>query len=438
MVINSELLTWYFLIFSTFYNFLAIGLFVVHRLAERRVSREDQRQTPAVARRPLKYLSIIIPARDEELVIEATVRSLLAGLKEGLKGVRYELIVVDDASEDSTPSILAGLARIYGKKLLIAHRELPNSRQGKSEALNAALRVLKKRFRRRKKENWVVAVFDADATCEPSLFANVKATFEEMDADAVQCGVRIANAGQHWLPELQDIEMLTFSGFMQAVRGLYARSVTLGGNAQFVRMESLDSVEDEAGNTWDPRSLTEDLDLGMKLHCLGARIAFCPEYVSQQGLDTLSGLLRQRNRWAWGTIQTCFWYLPSGRFWRSTIPFYRKVDIAYYLTFWLMPIAVATTWIIILLAIFTDLMVANRFGTLFLSVVSLSYLPLFAVGAVKVYSLRRPRTWLMLALTVLYTYHWVPAMMRGLVCVVVGITPEWSKTGRVDPSVYAG
>ena len=53
---------------------------------------------------PLQRLSVIIPARDEEGCIEATVRHL--HLELSLQGVPHEIVVVDDGSRDATWEIL--------------------------------------------------------------------------------------------------------------------------------------------------------------------------------------------------------------------------------------------------------------------------------------------------------------------------------------------
>jgi glycosyltransferase involved in cell wall biosynthesis len=79
----------------------------------------------------LPRVSIIVPARNEEAMIEAAVRSLLA-----IDYPDYELVVVDDRSEDSTGAILDRLKTEFGARLAVLHvRTLPAGWLGKTHAM---------------------------------------------------------------------------------------------------------------------------------------------------------------------------------------------------------------------------------------------------------------------------------------------------------------
>src|SRR5580698_3838644 len=62
---------------------------------------------PPVPREPLKLLSVVIPARDEEGCIAATIEHLHLELR--IHGIPHEIVVVDDGSRDSTWTLLQEL-----------------------------------------------------------------------------------------------------------------------------------------------------------------------------------------------------------------------------------------------------------------------------------------------------------------------------------------
>jgi dolichol-phosphate mannosyltransferase len=82
---------------------------------------------------PLRLLSIVIPARDEEGCVAATVEHL--NLELNLRGIPHEIVVVDDGSTDRTWSILTEL-----QPRLPALRPLQNTGQhGFGRAIAAGL-----------------------------------------------------------------------------------------------------------------------------------------------------------------------------------------------------------------------------------------------------------------------------------------------------------
>jgi glycosyltransferase involved in cell wall biosynthesis len=84
---------------------------------------------PANAKLP--RVSIVIPARNEAAMIESAVRSLLV-----LDYPDYEVVVVDDRSEDATGEILERLRAEFPARLKVIHvRELPAGWLGKTHAM---------------------------------------------------------------------------------------------------------------------------------------------------------------------------------------------------------------------------------------------------------------------------------------------------------------
>src|SRR4051812_8469185 len=89
-----------------------------------------------------EHFWIIVPALNEEVVVGNTVNAALT--LGGPGGTLARVLVVDDGSDDRTPEVLAGIDH---PRLHVLRRELPEARQGKGEALNAAYRAILARTR---------------------------------------------------------------------------------------------------------------------------------------------------------------------------------------------------------------------------------------------------------------------------------------------------
>src|SRR5437660_1583191 len=90
---------------------------------------------PNRERQSCPFVTIIVPARNEEDTIRRCVTSLLEQ-----DYPSYELIVVDDGSTDCTPQILDEIARTHsnGEKLRVLRlSKLPDGWAGKPHALHA-------------------------------------------------------------------------------------------------------------------------------------------------------------------------------------------------------------------------------------------------------------------------------------------------------------
>ncbi len=107
---------------------LLINLFTFHRMRPYRTARE------IVAGQTEPFVSILVPARDEEDCIEACVRSLIGQTHE-----RLEVLVLDDHSSDATAKIVQRILRELpvaqkGRLRLLCGEELPQGWVGKNYA----------------------------------------------------------------------------------------------------------------------------------------------------------------------------------------------------------------------------------------------------------------------------------------------------------------
>ena len=216
-----------------------------------------------------------------------------------MPGGNFVVLVIDDGSDDRTAEVVGSAA---GDQVWLLSRKPPEARQGKGEALNAAIRFLtgSGRLAGRDPDQVIVVVVDADGRLDPHAVTAVSPYFADRMVGAVQIGVRINNRDASRLARMQDMEFVIYTEVFQRGRR-HLGSVGLGGNGQFMRLSALLSL---GGSPWT-RSLTDDLDLGVRLLAAGWRNEYCSAAaVHQQGVVELRRLIRQRSRWFQGHLQS--------------------------------------------------------------------------------------------------------------------------------------
>lgn len=123
----------------------------------------------AAGRAPASRVSVVIPARDEERGVEATVRAMLAQT-----GVDLEVIVVDDRSTDATPAILASIS---DPRLVVVRGEEPSAGWlGKPWAIQQGSRHA---------TGELLLIVDADVVYAPGTVAAAAAYLEEHSVSVV-------------------------------------------------------------------------------------------------------------------------------------------------------------------------------------------------------------------------------------------------------------
>jgi glycosyltransferase XagB len=268
---------------------------------------------------------LIVPARHEETVLEATLSKLVT-----TDHPAFEVLVVVGDDDPATRAVAERVAQRHPSIVeVLVDSSTPKS---KPKALNTALPRC---------SGDITGVFDAEDDVHPGLLQRVDRRFQESNADVVQAGVQLMNFRSSWLTVRNVLEY--YFWFRSRLHRHAAQGfIPLGGNTVFVRTEVLRAV-----SGWDAECLAEDCELGVRLSSLGAQtvVAYEPELVTREECPpTLRAFARQRTRWNQGYLQT----LARGH-WRRLPPRHRALGLYILTTPYLMAIA----WLLMPAAIIT-------------------------------------------------------------------------------------
>ena len=298
------------------------------------------------ARRRPQLIVGLIACLDEETVIGRTVTRFLE------QSESARIVVVDDGSSDATAAVAAAAG---GDRVLVVKRRLPDARQGKGPALNAGFAALLSDLASTgiDPSAVVVCVMDADGILSTGCLDAALDLFSDPKVGGAQIPVEIRNRPlglpddrRPWwtraLTIYQDYEFYALSARQQVARGATG-SVSLGGNGQFTRLSALLMVDQT--RPWSA-SLTEDLDLAVSLMAAGWELHSLADHrVSQEGVESMRKLLRQRTRWMQGHI------LCSRRIaevWRSPrVPLTASIEVISYLS---VPLGLILPWSVVSIA----------------------------------------------------------------------------------------
>lgn len=229
-------------------------------------------------------VSIMVPARNEEVVIEKTLRTLLAL---DYPADLLELVIINDGSSDRTAEIVAGRAQ-EDPRIKLVNLPAGETGHGKAFALNEGLKHC---------SHDLIAIYDADNMPEPAALRHLALHLQEDPSLAAVIGkFRCVNRQRSWLTRFINIETIAFQWILQAGRFHLSRVSILPGTNYLIKK----SVIRQVGG-WDDRAITEDSELSMRIYQAGYQIKFMPLSVTwEQEPETLRVWTRQRTRWVRG------------------------------------------------------------------------------------------------------------------------------------------
>jgi biofilm PGA synthesis N-glycosyltransferase PgaC len=227
-------------------------------------------------------VSILVPCHNEEQQLEETI-SVLAKIDYS----DFEIVAINDGSTDRTAEILDTFAQKI-PYLRVIHLA---GNQGKSTALNIG--ALWSRHE-------LLVCTDGDALLDRnSLKWFVRRFQSDVRIGGLTGNPRIRNRAS-LLGRLQVGEFSSIIGLIKRAQTVIGTLFTVSGVMCAFRKRALH----EAG-WWNANALTDDVELSCRLQLAGWYIAYEPKAICWILMpETVSGLWRQRLRWAVGGTQT--------------------------------------------------------------------------------------------------------------------------------------
>lgn len=212
------------------------------------------RLRPAVPSSSAPFLSMVVPARNEERAIGPALQSLL-----DQDYPSFEVVVVDDRSTDRTREILSRITP-HPRLVVVDGAEPPPGWLGKPHALFQGARIAK---------GELLLFVDADVHYEPDAVSRAVAFLDDRGADFVALLPRIETSG-FWEPVLMaNMECSVFFGPAFLVLFPRPRWFAAGGGAgNLVRRRAYEAV---GGHETIRASVVDDVRLAMEVKRAGYR-----------------------------------------------------------------------------------------------------------------------------------------------------------------------
>ncbi len=253
----------------------------------------QQAEFPTLPRYPL--ISVLIPARNEEAHIQETVEAIL-----GTAYPNYEVIVVNDASGDTTGEIVRALAERHEQVRVL---ELTTN-MGKANGLNFAFLMSR---------GEIVVTIDADCLLDYHALHWIAWHFVTFPrVGAVTGNPRVRNRTS-LLAQIQTAEYSSVIGLIKRTQRLLGKVLTVSGVIAGWRREALIDV-----GLWSSDMVTDDIDMTWKMEKRFWDVRYETRALGWMLVpETLTGLWRQRCRWSQGGVEVLRRHADVWKDWRQ-------------------------------------------------------------------------------------------------------------------------
>jgi peptidoglycan-N-acetylglucosamine deacetylase len=225
------------------------------------------------------FVSVLVPAYDEERVVVPTLASVLAS-----DYPRFEVIVVDDGSRDGTSAMVESAFATDPRVRLLRQEN-----QGKSAALNRAVSEAR---------GEILVTIDADTRIDPPAIRRLVRHFVDANVAGVAGNTKVANRNRR-LTRWQALEYICGQNLDKRAFDLLNCITVVPGAIGAWRA----SVIRSSGG-FSRHTVAEDTDLTLTIRRNGWRILFDEQAIGRTiAPESSAALVRQRFRWTFGTLQ---------------------------------------------------------------------------------------------------------------------------------------
>ena len=240
-------------------------------------------------------VTFLVPCHNDQGIVTETIEHLLQQ-----NYPDFEVIAINDGSSDGTGRILDELAGRH-PRLRVIHLA---ANHGKAMGLTAGALLTRNEF---------LICIDSDALLDKNAANWMMWHFlSSARVGAVTGNPRIRNRSTLF-GRIQVGEFSSTAGLLKRAQRTYGRLFTMSGVIAAFRKSALH----QAGY-WSPDMLTEDIDITWKLEIAKWDVRFEPRALCWILMpETLTGLWRQRLRWAMGGAQVIFRHFRELRSWRE-------------------------------------------------------------------------------------------------------------------------
>ena len=254
--------------------------------------------------RTLPIYTVLVPAYREPEVIGKLIHRLKQ-LDYPADRLDVKLLLEEDDSET-----IAAAESAVGQSGIEIIRIPYSEPRTKPKALNVGLGLARGRS-----ATGLVTIYDAEDEPDPLQLRRAVVAFRRLGPSVACLQAKLAyhNAQQNLITRWFTVEYAMW--FSQLLPGLVREGtpLPLGGTSNHFRRSVLESV-----GAWDPYNVTEDADLGIRLHRAGHRTHVLETVTLEEANSDFVNWVKQRSRWYKGYMQTWLVHMRHPRqLWRE-------------------------------------------------------------------------------------------------------------------------